>query len=99
MNVWGTTVTGTVLLAMEFRDFWFKCYNVTTPNLKNRCNGCSQYFPVRHILRCRHGGLVNARHKKANAELPLPFTARPTPPPPTQCVHGEPLIYQVHIIS
>ena len=50
MSVWVTTVTGTVLAAMEFRNFLFARYNVNPPNLENKCNGYLQTFSVRHML-------------------------------------------------
>ena len=50
LSVQGTTVTGTVLAAMEFSNLLCARYNFDLPNLQNKCNSCLQAFYVHHIL-------------------------------------------------
>ena len=54
----GTTVSGTLLSATEFRDFLCACYNVSPLNLQSNCGRCGTAFGVTHALSCSTGGLV-----------------------------------------
>ena len=69
MDIRGTTVIVTVLLATEFCDFLFARYNVTPPNLQSNWNGCGTSFNVNHTLRFWKGGLVIAPHNKMRDEI------------------------------
>ena len=62
LSLYGTTVTGAVLTATEFRDFSCARYNVNPPNIQNKCNGCMKNFLMRHVLIFPTRGLVIARH-------------------------------------
>ena len=46
MNVQGTTVTGTILLAMESRDFLCSPYNVTPPLPTSRTTAMAVSFTL-----------------------------------------------------
>ena len=59
--VWGNTVAGTVLVAMELCDFCARILILPPPNLK-KYDSCSSSFSVHPGIRCRNGGLVIARH-------------------------------------
>ena len=48
LRVRGTTVSGTVLSATEFRDFLCLCYNFSPVNLQIHCDGCGTAFVVTH---------------------------------------------------
>ena len=67
--VWGTTLTSTVLAATGFCNFLCVCYDVTSPNLKNKYDGYSLSFFVRHRLICRNGGLGIAHHNKVRDHI------------------------------
>ena len=69
LNVRGTTVTGTLLVATEFRDLLCAHYNVTPLSPQSNCDGCSTSFDLRHALSCRKRGLVIARHNEVHDEL------------------------------
>ena len=69
MSVRGTTVSGTVLSAMEFRDLYCASYNVIRLNLQSHYNGCGTNFDVTHTLSCIKGGLVIAHLKKVRDKL------------------------------
>ena len=69
LSVQGTTVSGTILSATEFRDFLCEHYNVSPLNLQSHCDGCGTAFEVTHTLICRIGGLVIVRHNKICDEL------------------------------
>ena len=69
LSLRGTTVSGTVLSAMEFRDFWCACYNVTPLNLQSHFERCGTSFGVTHTISCIIGGLVIPRHNKICVEL------------------------------
>ena len=66
MNVRGTMVTGTVLVATEFCDLLCTCYYSTPspPKLQSKCDSCVTSLNVRHTLRYRKVGLVIARQNK-----------------------------------
>ena len=65
----GTTFSGTVLSATEFRDFLCARYNISPLNLQSHCDGCGTVFGVTHTLRCSTGGLVIERYNKIRDEL------------------------------
>ena len=90
MNIQGTTVTGIVLLATEFRDF---CVHATMlpPLTLIKCNGCYQYFLVRHVITLRIGELVIACHHEVRDNV-IYLSRRDFP---HNCICGEPLIHQV----
>ena len=50
LSVQGTTVSGTILSATEFRDFLCEHYNVSPLNLQSHCDGCGTAFGVVHVL-------------------------------------------------
>ena len=62
LTVRGATVTGILLLAMEFRGFLctLQCY---PPNLR-KIKGCSQYLSIRHGLSFSHVVLADACQNK-----------------------------------
>ena len=62
MSVHRTTVSGTVLSATEFRDFFCAGYNLSPLNLWSHCDSCGTAFELTHALRCSIGGLVVAHH-------------------------------------
>ena len=62
LSVRGTTVSGTVLSATEFRDFLCTRYNVSPVNLQSHCGRCGTALEVAHTLNCSIGGLVITRH-------------------------------------
>ena len=64
LSISGTTVSGTVLSASEFRNILCACYNVSPLNLQIHCDGCGTAFGVTHALSCSMDGLVIARHNK-----------------------------------
>ena len=90
-NVWGTTVTGKVLLATEFCDFLCAHYNVPPSNPHRKRNGCGTSFNIYHTLSWCKGGLVIARHNKMREKILYlawqSFTS--------EAVRAEPLIYKV----
>ena len=73
-NVWNheklpSTVNGTELSAVEFRDALNLRHARTPPGLQPSCDGCNQKFSVRHALECKKGGLVILRHNEIRDEL------------------------------
>ena len=60
----GTTFSGTVLSATEFRYFLYTRYNISPLNLRSHCDGCGTAFGVTHALICSIGRLVIARHNE-----------------------------------
>ena len=64
MNKRGTIVTGTVLVAPGFRDFYAYVMMLTPPNLQRKFDGCDALFDVRHVISCSKVGLVIVRNKK-----------------------------------
>ena len=95
MSVQGTTETGTILAATEFRDFKCDNYNVNPPNLINKWYGCLQKFSDCHTLSCRNWGFVIARHNEIRDEII--HLARQAFY--HNCVRREPLIHLGHSIS
>ena len=71
MNVQDTTVTGTVLLATEFRNFYAPVIMLPSPppNLQSNFDGCAISFDLRHVLICCKRGLVITCHNKVCDEL------------------------------
>ena len=69
MIVRGTTVSGTVLSATEFRDFLCARYNVSSLNLQIHCGGCGTAFGLTLTLSCITGCLVIARHNEIRVKL------------------------------
>ena len=51
LAIWGTTVSGTVILAMEFRHFLCARYNVNPPplNFKNEMVALSNFLYVTNL--------------------------------------------------
>ena len=62
LSVRGTTVSGTVPCATEFRYFLCSRYNVSPVNLQSHCNGCGTAFRVTHTLNCNISCLVIVLH-------------------------------------
>ena len=69
LRIQGTTVSGTVLSATEFRYFLCARYNVSPQNLQRHCGGYGTTFGMTYTLICSIGGLVVARHNKIYDEL------------------------------
>ena len=70
------------------------CVHVTMlPPPTKKCNGFYQSFPIRHRLRCRHGGIVIKSHNEVRDDL-LYLAWWYFPP---SCVHNKPLIHRGHI--
>jgi hypothetical protein len=69
LSVLPSTVNGTELSAVEFRDALNMRYARTPPGLQPSCDGCNQKFSVRHALQCPKGGLVISRHDEIRDEL------------------------------
>ena len=63
-GVRGTTVSGTVLSAMDFWDLLCARYNVYPVNLQSHWYGYGNTFGVMHTLICITGGPVIARHNE-----------------------------------
>ena len=90
LSVQGTSVSGTVLSATEFRDFLCALYNVSPLNLRIHCDGCGTAFVVMHALSCSIGGLLIAHNNKIRDKL-LYISRRVFTP---VSVHAESLIHQ-----
>ena len=90
LNICGTTVTGIVCSAMEFRDLLQAHYNIAPLKLQIHCNGYYIAFKVRQTLRYSKGGLVIEHHKKVCDEL-LYLSRRAFI---SASVRTEPLIHQ-----
>ena len=58
------TVNGTELGAQEWRDALFLWYVLEPPDLPTHCDGCHTKFLISHILDCKKGGLITARHNE-----------------------------------
>ena len=69
MSVRITTVSGTVISAMDFWDFLCARYNVSPLIIQSHCDGCGTSFGVTHTLICSIGGLVFARHNKIRGKF------------------------------
>ena len=69
LSVLPSTVNGTELSAVEFRDALNLRYARTPGGLQSSCDGCNQQFSVRHALECKKGGLVISRHNEIRDEL------------------------------
>ena len=69
LSVCGTTVSGTVLSAMEFWGFLCAHYNISPVNLQSHCDGYGTAFGVTHALICSIGGLFIARHNDIRDKL------------------------------
>ena len=53
LSICGTTVSGTVMSATEFRNFLCARYNVSSLNLLSHCDRCGTAFGVTHTLSYR----------------------------------------------
>ena len=95
LSVQGTSVSGTVLSATEFRDFLCARYNVSPLNLRIHCDGCGTAFVVMHALSCSIGGLLIVYHKKIRDKLLYLFWHSFT----SSYVQSKPLIHQGRTIS
>ena len=95
LSVLCTTVSGTLLSTIEFRDFLCTRYNVSPVNLHNHCDRCGAAFGVTHILNCIIGGLVILFYNLIINEL-LYLSQRAFT---SACVRAKPLIHQGRTIS
>ena len=64
LNLRFTTVTGKVLTATGFRDFYTHVVMLTPPTFRENAAAMENPFDVRHTLRSSKGYLVIARHNK-----------------------------------
>ena len=71
-------------------QFLWSRYNVISPNLQNKSNGCMQTFLVRHVLISSNGGIVIERHNKICYDI-IQLVKQDLSP---NCVRGETLIHQ-----
>ena len=95
MNIWGNTVTDTVLAATWFRDLFAHIMMLPLYNLPIKCDICGTSFDVRHRIRYSKGGIIIARHKKlCDKLLYLAQWAFPS-----AYVSGKPLTHHGRIIS
>ena len=85
-----TTVSVTLLSAIEFRDFLCARYNVSPLNLQIHCDGCGTAFRLTHTLSCSTGGLVIMRHNKIIDEIIYLSQHEST----SASVRAKPLIHQ-----
>ena len=69
LSIRGTTVSGTVLSATEFRDDLCARYTFSPVNLKRYCDGSGTAFGVTHALSCYIGSLVIVHHNEIRDEL------------------------------
>ena len=69
LSVRGTTVSGTLLSATEFRNFLCARYNVSPLNLQSYCFGYDTAFGLMHTLIFITCGLVITRHNKTRDKL------------------------------
>jgi len=83
-----STINGTTLSALEFRDSLHLRYARTPPNLPTHCDGCCSKFSVSHALQCKKGGLVTIRHDEIKDEL-IDIASRAFTP---SAVRDEPVI-------
>ena len=90
--VGGTTVTSTVLAAIESSNFVCNCYNVNPPNLQNRCDGRLQTFSLHDTPSCIIRGLAIAWHNEIRNNI-IHLSIQAFSP---DCVFGEPLIHEGH---
>ena len=58
------TVNGTELGAQEWRYALLLRYGLDPPDLPSHCDGCNAKFTISHVLECKKGGLVTARHNE-----------------------------------
>ena len=68
-TIQGTTVNGTVLAATYFRNCLCARYDVTPPNLQNKCDGFSQSLYAHNRLNYINVGLVIEIHNKVIDDL------------------------------
>jgi len=62
LTVLPTRLNGTELSAEEFRDNLRLRYGLQLDNIPQKCDGCGCRADVDHLLSCKVGGLVHARH-------------------------------------
>ena len=46
----------------EWRDSLFLRYGIDPPDLSEHCDGCGALSDICHVLNCKKGGLILARH-------------------------------------
>jgi hypothetical protein len=69
ISVMPSSVNGTELSSVEYRDALLLRYGRTPGDLQQHCDGCGQRFDVRHGLECKKGGNVISRHNEIRDEL------------------------------
>ena len=84
------TVNGTDLGAQEWRDAALLSYGLKPPDLLKHCDGCNARFSICHVLDCKRGGLVTARHNELRDGVADMASRAFTP----SHVRNNPLIYQ-----
>ena len=89
LNVLPSTVNGTDLSKVEFRDALNFRYGRAPGDLPSHCDGCGEKFSIRHAHACKKGGLVIARHDEIRDEL-ADIASRAFKP---SLVRDEPLIH------
>jgi hypothetical protein len=69
LSVMPSTINGTELSAVEFRDALLLRIGRSPGDLRSHCDGCGQKFSIGHGLECRNGGLMIQRHDEIRDEL------------------------------
>ena len=83
-----STFNGMELGAQEWRDDLFLWYGLEPPDLPTYCDGCQAKFSISHLLDCKKGGLVTARHNELCDRVADLVGKAFTP----SCVRNDPLI-------
>ena len=85
-----STVNGTELGAQDWQDAAFLRYGLDPPDLPKYFDGCNARFSICHVLNCKRGGLVTARHNELCDGVADLAGKAFTP----SHVRNDPLIYQ-----
>ena len=83
------TVNGTEMEAQERRDTLLLRYILYPPDLPTHFDGCQSNLLISHVLDCKNGGLVTARHNEIR-ELVEYLAGKAFTP---SHVRNDPLIY------